>query len=191
MKVLLTVIGTFVVMGVIGLAVMYSGVVNISAINEEKGLTKWVLETAKDHSVQHHAKGIVPPGSFADSAFVASGFVRYQQSCAGCHGAPGQQRRGSSQGMNPPPPPLAAVVEEWTPAELFWITKNGIKMTGMPAFGKKESDENLWSIVAFLQELPDLTPEQYQALRQAMMPDTTRKPPPTAQVEERREDHRR
>lgn len=189
MKVIMTVVGTLVVLAVAGLAVIFSGTVNISALNEEKGLTKWVLEEAKDHSVKHHAKGIEPPASLKDPTFAAKGFPRFAQMCAGCHGAPGQQRRRST--MNPPPPPLAAVIDEWTPAELFWITKNGIKMTGMPAFGPNNSDDELWSIVAFLQTLPDVTPDQYQAMKQvAMPPDTMRKAPPTAHVEERREDRK-
>ena len=50
------------------------------------------------------------------------------------------------------------------PQQLFWITKNGIKLTGMPAFGKTHSDEKIWDIVAFMEKLPTMTKEQYQAL---------------------------
>ncbi|MGH9697368.1 MAG: c-type cytochrome, partial [Bryobacteraceae bacterium] len=51
-----------------------------------------------------------------------------------------------------------------TPAEEFWVVKHGLKMTGMPAWGVTHSDELLWNVVAFLRELPELTPDQYQAL---------------------------
>ncbi len=189
MKVLLTILGTLIVLAVIGLAVIYSGTISVSALDEDKGLKKWVLEETLENSVKHHAQGLTPPASLTDSAVIAGGFQRFAQMCAGCHGAPGQQKRRST--MNPPPPPLAAVVEDWTPAELFWITKNGIKMTGMPAFGPNNSDQEIWSIVAFLQKLPDVTPEQYQAMKQAAMPPDTARKPPTAQVEERREDKKR
>jgi mono/diheme cytochrome c family protein len=55
------------------------------------------------------------------------------------------------------------VVEEgeWSDAELFWIVKNGIKMTGMPAFGPTHGDEDLWAIVAIMKELPELSEEAY------------------------------
>ena len=51
-----------------------------------------------------------------------------------------------------------------TPAEEFWVVKHGMKMSGMPAWGVTHNDELLWDIVAFLQKLPELTPDQYQAL---------------------------
>jgi ketosteroid isomerase-like protein len=66
-------------------------------------------------------------------------------------------------GMNPKPPALAAIPRE-TPAEQFWIIKHGLKMTAMPAWGTTHSDEEIWNMVAFLQKLPTMTPEQYQAL---------------------------
>ena len=51
-----------------------------------------------------------------------------------------------------------------TPAEEFWVVKHGLKMTGMPAWGVTHDDELLWDVVAFLRKLPELTPDQYQAL---------------------------
>jgi len=167
MKVVVTVIGTLVVLAVLGLLVMFSGIYDISAVSKHNALTLWVLDEGLENSVEHHAKGITPPASLTDSAVVAGGFRRFDRMCAGCHGAPGAQRR-SSRITYPAAPPLAAVVDEWKPAELFWITKNGIKMTGMPAFAG-ETDEDLWSIVAFMQKLPDIQPEQYQAMHQAAM----------------------
>ena len=44
------------------------------------------------------------------------------------------------------------------------MAKHGIKMTGMPAWGVTHSDKLLWDVVAFLQKLPKLTPDQYRAL---------------------------
>ena len=68
------------------------------------------------------------------------------------------------QGLNPPAPDLAEAAMEMTPAELFWVTKNGIKMTGMPAWGKTREDDELWPVIAFLTRLPELDSEAYQAL---------------------------
>ncbi len=51
--------------------------------------------------------------------------------------------------------------EHWASHELFWIVKHGIKMTGMPAFGKTHTDNQVWDMVAFLEQLPSVTPEQY------------------------------
>ncbi|MGJ0531920.1 MAG: c-type cytochrome [Methylocystis sp.] len=49
-------------------------------------------------------------------------------------------------------------------AELFWIIKNGVKMTAMPAFGPTHQDEQIWNIVAFVRRLPRLSAEQFRAM---------------------------
>jgi mono/diheme cytochrome c family protein len=49
-------------------------------------------------------------------------------------------------------------------AELFWIAKHGIRMTGMPTFGGTQEDRQLWTLVAFVRRLPDMTPEQYKRM---------------------------
>jgi hypothetical protein len=54
-----------------------------------------------------------------------------------------------------------------TPAQLFWIIKNGIKMTGMGSYGAVHKDEEIWNLVAFVQRLPKMTPEQYGQMEQA------------------------
>jgi hypothetical protein len=48
-------------------------------------------------------------------------------------------------------------VARWSSAEPFWIAKNGIRMTGMPAFGSTHKDEEIWKVVAFVQRLPMVT----------------------------------
>ena len=53
-------------------------------------------------------------------------------------------------------------------AELFWIVKHGIKMSGMPAWSD-HSDEELWATVAFLKKLPRMSEQDYGALVTARM----------------------
>ena len=63
--------------------------------------------------------------------------------CVVCHGAPGKEPSYIRQGLRPEPPNLAESSKRWGGAELFWIIKNGIKMTGMPAFGPTHQDEEI------------------------------------------------
>ena len=49
-------------------------------------------------------------------------------------------------------------------AEAFWVIKHGIKASGMPAWGKSMSDEYVWNLAAFLQELPKLDEKRYREL---------------------------
>ena len=66
-------------------------------------------------------------------------------------------------GLYPRPPDLTEHLSA-SPAEEFWVIKHGIKMSAMPAWGKTHDDRSIWGIVAFLQKLPGLTPEQYRTL---------------------------
>jgi hypothetical protein len=66
-----------------------------------------------------------------------------------------------SQGLYPQAPQLARG-NDHTPAQQFWIIKHGIKLSAMPAWGKTHNDELIWDMVAFLRQLPKMSPEQYK-----------------------------
>src|SRR5262249_57902077 len=67
---------------------------------------------------------------------------------------------GFARGCYPPPPVLKDAASRWSSGELFWIIRNGIKMSGMPAW-PDHSDEDIWNIVAFLGRLPAMTETDY------------------------------
>jgi len=68
-----------------------------------------------------------------------------------------------AHGLNPQPPDLKRISTLYTPPELFWILKHGIRMTGMPSWGD-HSDDELWATVGFLEKLPDMTEQDYAKL---------------------------
>jgi mono/diheme cytochrome c family protein len=146
-----------------GIVVMFSGVINVAATNPHHPVTRFILSTTMDNSVRAHAKGITAP-PLDDAQMVMEGFRHYREMCVECHLAPGINATEISEGLMPKPPKLQEEVEEWTPEELFWVTKNGVKMTGMPAWGPTHSDAKIWAIVAFLEKLPSMTAEQYQEM---------------------------
>jgi mono/diheme cytochrome c family protein len=147
-----------------GLIYMYSGIFDISARVPHDPITLWAMNTVRDNSIKHNADNNIKTPDLNDSDLVKMGFVHYREMCVGCHGGPGIERSEIGQGLYPKAPTLAKVANDWTPQQLFWITKNGLKMTGMPAFGPTHSDEMIWAIVAFTKKLPTITKEKYQAL---------------------------
>jgi mono/diheme cytochrome c family protein len=104
---------------------------------------------------------------------VQAGFREFDSECAMCHGGPGVERAEWATGLTPRPPNLARSARRWDRAELFWIIQNGVKMTGMPAMGEHHSDEDIWAIVAFIETLPETSPEEYEALRAARAHEAT------------------
>jgi mono/diheme cytochrome c family protein len=84
------------------------------------------------------------PSGLDDPAKVLIGVEHYAAHCAVCHGAPGVPKGDIGLGLYPPPPDLAKATSLYSSAELFWVLKHGIKMTGMPAWSD-HSDEELWA----------------------------------------------
>jgi len=167
-----------VVLAALGLLVwVYSGGFDATAFRPDSGTATWLLETAKRQSVRVHAANIaVPP--LADSAMVESGARLYHDNCEGCHGAPAIDVQPFARNLRPMPPALGDNVRGWTAAQLFWVVKNGIRLSGMPAaWGPLVEDEHAWSVVAFLQQLPGMPADRYQAL----LAPAVEIPPPAAE----------
>lgn len=139
---------------------VFLGLVNVAASNPEIAPVEWLLSTTMKRSVSVRARKIDAP-DLSDEARIREGLSQYASMCVDCHGAPGVKPSGFIKGLNPPAPVLADEVHEWEAAELFWITKHGVKMTGMPAFGHAHSDDDIWAMVAFLQHMPTLSPQDY------------------------------
>lgn len=144
-----------------GLAFLYSGFYNVAASDGHSRLVQWALETTKDRSIRARGAEVPEPPAF-DSALVVSGFDGFRDMCVQCHGAPGVDPGVNGQGLYPEPPELGDEAHEFTDGELFWITKHGIKFTGMPAFGPTHADRDLWAVVAFIREMEAMSPEEYE-----------------------------
>ncbi|MBY0511337.1 MAG: cytochrome c [Rhodospirillaceae bacterium] len=141
---------------------VYAGIFNVAADEHHSKPFYALMETVRERSIAVRSRGIlVPP--LDDSAMISSGGADYNEMCTGCHLRPGIQESELSAAMYPQPPNLSQIRRK-DPAQTFWIIKHGIKMSGMPAWGPTHDDQRMWAMVAFLQRLPELTPEQYQIL---------------------------
>lgn len=148
--------------GTVGLIVVYGGIYNVAASEGHTALARWALDTTYKNSVRAHAQEFDPPDlAPADLREGAHEFAEY---CVHCHGAPGVKPHEWASGMLPNPPSLSRAATQWSTSEIFWIVKHGVKMTGMPPFGGHHDDGTIWKIAAFVDRLPELTPEEYQSL---------------------------
>jgi mono/diheme cytochrome c family protein len=142
--------------------IVVSGAFNVAADVPDSALMRTIIAYTRERAIDARAEGIkVPP--LDKPEMTAEGAAHYDAMCTGCHLAPGMRENAMRPGMNPKPPALATLPPE-NPAEQFWIVKHGLKMTAMPAWGLTHSDADIWNIVALLQKLPGLSPEQYRAL---------------------------
>lgn len=152
---------TIVVLGAVGFA--YSGLYNVSASSPHSGVATWYLSTVSRHSIMRQARDIPVP-DLTNDALLRAGISDFDAMCVACHGAPGIQPAAVGRGLNPAAPDLTQSAIDMSPAELFWVTRNGVRMTGMPAWGATHDDEAIWPVVAFMTKLPSLDAERYRSL---------------------------
>ena len=165
-SILLTLIGLLLLI----IIFINTGWYNVSAMNSESGILKWFLNTTKENSIEFRVKNIKVP-DLKDEKLISMGFAHYKEMCASCHGAPGKEETELAKGLNPPAPRLVEISKFLSPQEIFWATKNGIKMTGMPAWGKTHSDHKIWAIVAAVKKLSNMSPAVYDSLGNEMEDD--------------------
>jgi mono/diheme cytochrome c family protein len=167
----------FLILVVIGLVAVsgfiFSGRYPIGADVEHDKWVYWLLEQTRERAVEHASKDIQVP-DLSNPELLLTGGADYNYMCAECHLKPGQTESDLSIGLYPKPPNFSLPdrrrhhddeADEITELRKhFWVIKHGIKASGMPAWGKTHSDERIWAMVAFIEKLPELSPEQYQIL---------------------------
>ena len=161
MKTITTVNVVVIVLAALAAVAVYSGAYNIAADEPHWGVTERVLALVRDRSIEARARELALP-DLRDEKRIGIGAGQYAEMCQTCHLAPGIQDTELRQGLYPKPPDLAR--QRYDPRHAFWVIKHGIKATGMPAWGPTHGDETLWSVVAFLQKLPELDVKAYRDL---------------------------
>lgn len=156
-KIIGTVVAVAAVLVAVILVVAYGGTIDVGADTDDSQSVRWFLTTTRESSIEARASSVEPPE--LTPAMAETGLRRYHEMCVRCHGAPGVPPDEFARGLNPEAPELWT--EPHDAGEAFWVVKHGLRMTGMPAFGATHSDDTLWPIVAFLEELPDLDAAEY------------------------------
>lgn len=164
----ITVIAVLVVLAMGAGIFVYSGLYNIGADDHHTKPMFKIMQTLRDRSIHLRSKDISVP-DLEDPQLILKGAGQYAAMCTGCHLKPGMQESEIRPGLYPQPPNLSKVHVD--PKDAFWVIKHGIKMSGMPAWGTTHDDPTIWSMVAFLQKLPGLSPAQYQDIVAKAPPD--------------------
>ncbi|MBL6748875.1 MAG: cytochrome c [Nevskia sp.] len=170
MKTLKIVVGLVILACAGGALFVYSGMFDAGADTPHSRPVYWLAQTVRERSIAVRSKDIQVP-NLDDPKLITAGASEYAEMCTGCHLAPGMDDNEMRPGLYPSPPNLSehrhdrgVSAAQGSAARQFWIIKHGLKMTAMPAWGKTHDDPTIWSMVAFLQKLPELTQEQYAAM---------------------------
>ncbi len=146
-------IGVLVLIALI--AVVAASRFTLSAL-PEPGRTETFLATKTKHYLVRRSgrEGTLP--ALADrQASIKEGERLFGTECGACHGVSGHNPTDAGRWMYPRAADLTSRdVQAYSDQEVFWIIKNGIRLSGMPAFGRVESEEHIWDLVFYVRALP-------------------------------------
>lgn len=166
------VVATIVILMALGAAgvgaFVYSGIYDIGADDPHTRPVFSLLQTLRERSIAVRVRSVQVP-DLEDPALILKGAGQYAAMCTQCHLRPGMKDSEIRPGLYPQPPNLAQL--RVAPGVAFWVIKHGIKMSAMPAWGGSHDDATIWSMVAFLQKLPGMTPAQYEDIVAKAPPD--------------------
>lgn len=128
---------------------------NLTALNQPGHLETRFADLAKRLVIGRASRREIPPRPRGTNASSDTGNTQYGLDCALCHGNDGRAQDPPGRWMYPRAADLTSnQVQSYSDQELFWIIQNGIRFTGMPAFGKAETSDHIWDIVDYVRTLP-------------------------------------
>ena len=129
---------------------------SLTALQEPGPLETRITNLAKHSVVRLASRHGIPQRPLGTTASIEAGSEHYGLDCGICHGVDGRAQTPSGQWMYPRAADLTSKrVQSCSDRELFWIINNGIRFTGMPAFGKIEAPDNIWGLVKYMRTLPN------------------------------------
>jgi mono/diheme cytochrome c family protein len=159
------IIATLLAIALTAFAVAHLGLYPIGADNPPGGLERALASRAMDvYASKHQPEGDNPTAITA--ANLTDGAKEYEEHCAFCHGGAKAKISPMRDKFNPPVPQLINRIPHDDDAWLFWVTKHGVRMTGMPAWDRILSDEEMWKVVAFIKHSDKLPPDAQAAWQQ-------------------------
>ena len=128
-----------------------------------------VMGSATRAAVRRNARTLAAPKTASEHAAseeaVIAGGKLYLAGCSGCHGEPGKPYREEHEHY-PPVPQLPHSGSQYSEAEIAWIIKHGIRMTGMSAYGPFYKEEQVWALAAFVKRSNTLSNQEIEAIHE-------------------------
>jgi mono/diheme cytochrome c family protein len=134
-----------------------------SARDEPSAIEAFIARNVRRLGVPTSARNLtnpVPPSAEA----LSEAMEHFADHCAFCHANDGSGQSDIGRGLYPRPPDMRLpATQNMTDGELYYVIENGIRLTGMPAFGREGAqgdDEATWKLVRFIRHLPEMTDDE-------------------------------
>jgi mono/diheme cytochrome c family protein len=153
MKRIVMIVGLVVMIGLLAGWIGFSSF-NLAALPEPGGKETALATRAKHQLVARASREGIPPRPKDRAASAVQGDKLYAINCSLCHGEDGRATSPMGRWMYPRAADLSSPqTQSYSDEQLFWVVKNGIRLSGMPGFGKLETDEHIWNMVDHLRTL--------------------------------------
>jgi thiosulfate dehydrogenase len=161
--VLIGVVATLVLLALAIYAGVETGMMPANADAKPPALERWAARASLHAAIKRGAPKAPNPVALND-ANLNAGIKLYAQNCAVCHGAADARATNIASGLYQKPPQLAKDgVEDDPEGVTYWKIDHGIRFTGMPSFGAKLNDEQMWQLTLFLKHMDSLPPAPERA----------------------------
>jgi mono/diheme cytochrome c family protein len=128
---------------------------NLTALHEPGAAETRLANLSKRYLIYRASRHGIPPRPQDTKASIERGSSHYGLDCGVCHADDGRSQRTPGLWMYPRASDLTSKqVQSYSDQELYWIIQNGIRFTGMPAFGNVETPDHVWDLVNYVRTLP-------------------------------------
>ena len=180
---------TLIVVGVVAALLLVAAIALVttlrygfSAHDEPTAMERTVARTMRHWAAPSDLRGRKNPIPLTPDVLTEAG-AHFADHCATCHGNDGKGQRGMGKKMYPKTPDMTlAATQQLSDGELFSIIENGVRLTGMPAWGKLFSDDQLWKVTTFLSHMDKLPPAVDQEWKNPAAPS----PPPATDTKKKK-----
>lgn len=144
-------VAVIIVVVVLGALAYWITTADISAVDSPGKLETSIADSMREWYIGRGAKNVPAPTVANNAESISQGEALYSMSCAQCHGVDGRKPMPIGNWMNPRVPSLSSAdVQEMSDAEIFWVIKNGIRLSGMPGFAKLSTDPEIWQMTYYV-----------------------------------------
>lgn len=151
------VIITLLVLFGIGLAIADLGFLPTNADATPSRFEEKIASSALDASMERHAPRVKNPVPINDDSLI-DGMKIYTMNCAVCHGTMDYKPSALEHSLYPPPPQLLLEPLDDPEWHIYYAVRTGVRYTGMPAWNKALTDQDMWKVTGFLTHLENLSP---------------------------------
>lgn len=151
----------------VGYLVLWVRQHGFSALEKPSRFEQFLARHARKIATPSGARELKNPYP-ATTENLASAREHFAEHCASCHGFDGRGNTVIGRNLYPKAPDMTdAQTQNLADGELYYIIHNGVRFTGMPAWGREDSPEEIWNLVSFIRHLPGITAEEIQRMQEA------------------------